>query len=194
MVHHHFYWQHVGLRNFSRQRDRSRCMRCDHCVCALWLPATVQHACLAPSHYLIQCFICVNWAPGNKYLKEVWLQIQLISHRIMNLNGGHLHGLVGLTPYRWLLLKISRAFSRTSAGPLFTKGQDILPRKLMKPREVLKLRGWMLWWSYRYEIWRASWQCSCRVACEIWKWLEKSKPEFRGFKTSRDLDVRPLSE
>ena len=55
-----------------------------------------------------------------------------------------------------------------------------------------KPQDWMLLWSYRCEIWQASWQRSCQGACQIVERLKKSKPEYRGFETLRDRAVRPL--
>ena len=51
----------------------------------------------------------------------------------------------------------------------------------------------MLQRSYRSEIWQASRQRYCRCACQISERLKKSKPESRGFATSRDLAVRRSS-
>ena len=56
-----------------------------------------------------------------------------------------------------------------------------------RSREVSKPKDWMLQWSHRSENWQASRQRCCRVACQISERLEKSKPESRGFETSRDL-------
>ena len=54
-------------------------------------------------------------------------------------------------------------------------------------------RDWMLQWSYRSEIWQAPRQQRCRGTCQISERLEKSKPESRGFETSRGLAVRHLT-
>ena len=51
----------------------------------------------------------------------------------------------------------------------------------------------MLQWSYRSEIRQAPRQQRCRGTCQISERLEKFKPEFRGFTTSRDLAVRRLT-
>ena len=57
-------------------------------------------------------------------------------------------------------------------------------------RQVSKPRDWMLKWSCCSDIWQAYRQCCCRCACKISERVEKSKPEYRGFDTSRDLVVR----
>ena len=59
-----------------------------------------------------------------------------------------------------------------------------------KSREVSKPRDWMLWWSYRYEIWQASRQRGCWCACQISERLEKSRSESCVFEISRGLAVR----
>ena len=45
----------------------------------------------------------------------------------------------------------------------------------------------MLYRSYRYKICRESRQRCCRGACQIIERLKKTKHEYRGFETSRDL-------
>ena len=57
----------------------------------------------------------------------------------------------------------------------------------MWSREVLKPQDWMLQWSYRSGIWQTSRQ---QGICQISERLEKSKSEFRGFETARDLVAR----
>ena len=49
---------------------------------------------------------------------------------------------------------------------------------------------WMLWLSYRSEIWQASRQRCCRNACQISELLEKSKPESRGTRFCGKTSVR----
>ena len=66
----------------------------------------------------------------------------------------------------------------------------VVRRLTAKSREVLWPREWMLYWSYRSEIWQAFRQRCCRGAYQISKRLEKSKPQSRCFETSRDLAVR----
>ena len=55
---------------------------------------------------------------------------------------------------------------------------------------LVKSRNWMLWWSYRFEIWQASRQRCCWGACQISERMKKFKPESRGFESSRELAVR----
>ena len=50
-------------------------------------------------------------------------------------------------------------------------------RLTTRSREVSKPRDWILYWSYRFEIWQASRQRCCRDACQISERLEKSKPK-----------------
>ena len=95
MVHHDFYWQHEGLCDFSRQRDRSWCMRCDHCVDALWLPAIVQHACCWVCHCMIdwcKCrFLWVSWkkqvCPPCLCTEETWQLSGAVFDRLICLAG-----------------------------------------------------------------------------------------------------------
>ena len=84
-------------------------------------------------------------------------------------------------------LQISRRWTTMSILPI--QGLYSLRRLTAKSREVSRPRGWVLWGSCRFEIWRASRQRCCRGACQISERLEKFKSESRGFKTSRDLAV-----
>ena len=56
-----------------------------------------------------------------------------------------------------------------------------------RSREASKPRYWLLSWSYRFAIWRASRQRCCQGACQISELLEKSKYESHGFESSWDL-------
>ena len=60
-------------------------------------------------------------------------------------------------------------------------------RLTTKPREVWKLPDWVVYWSYRSEVWQASGKWCCWSACVISERLEKFKPDLE---TSRDLAVR----
>ena len=65
-------------------------------------------------------------------------------------------------------------------------------RLTARSREVSKTTNnwnWMLYWSYRSEIWQASKQRCCRCVCQMSEWLEKSKTEYSRFETSWDLAV-----
>ena len=59
-------------------------------------------------------------------------------------------------------------------------------------RQISNPPDWVLYWPYHSEIWQIHRQEWCRCICQISEWLDKSKPEYRGFKTSRDLAVRRL--
>ena len=61
-----------------------------------------------------------------------------------------------------------------------------------RSHEVSKPRDFMLEWLDRSEFWQASRQCCCRGARQISERLEKSKPEYCGFATSRNHAVRRL--
>ena len=56
-----------------------------------------------------------------------------------------------------------------------------------RSREASKPRDWLLSWSYRFAIWRASRQRCCQGACQISELLEKSEYESHGFENSWDL-------
>ena len=70
---------------------------------------------------------------------------------------------------------------------------EAVRRLIAKTREVSRPRYWMLWWSYRSEIWQASRQRCRRCACQISERLFKSKPKSHGFETSRDLALIRLT-
>ena len=87
----------------------------------------------------------------------------------------------------WVLL--TQLWSR----PVRILGLYSLRHLTAKSREVSKPQDWMLQWLYRFEIWQVSRQQCCRGACQFSEWLKTSKPESRGFDTSRDLAVRCLT-
>ena len=76
--------------------------------------------------------------------------------------------------------------SETCPGPLFTKQTDVLPKDLVKSRsreigcynDCIEVKFYM----HR--------QHCCRGTYQISERFEQSKPESRGFETSRDLMVR----
>ena len=59
-----------------------------------------------------------------------------------------------------------------------------------KSHEVSQPRDLMLWLLYHSEFWLVPRQPCCWGARKILERLEKSKPESRGFESSRDLAVR----
>ena len=59
-----------------------------------------------------------------------------------------------------------------------------------KSHEVSTPRDEMLQWSYRSVIWPTSRKPYCRAPYQISERLKKSKPEFHGVETLRNLAVR----
>ena len=65
-------------------------------------------------------------------------------------------------------------------------------RLIVRSREVSKPRDWYFKLSYRFEIWQAHRQQSCRSACQISERSDNSKYKSRDFETLRDLTKRRL--
>ena len=76
----------------------------------------------------------------------------------------------------WIVME--KLLVKWAPGPLFTKQYDVLPPNLMKSR------------SHGIGCYSDYITLKFDSSCQISEQLEKSKPESRGFETSRDLAIR----
>ena len=91
----------------------------------------------------------------------------------------------------WILLKLAirDVYCRLECPWCWKSGLRFNIRLIVRSRDVLKLRDWLLKLLQGSEIWQAPRQQCCRGACQISKLSHNSKYKSRDFDTLRYLTV-----